>query len=112
MKRTLIAAIIWLAPLAAAMAQEPAVYAYKNITSDTTTVLKAGPGYLHSVCIGSPAASGTITIFDSTAASGTKISIITSFASVTGCFAFDTAFWSVLTIVTATAAPDVTVSFR
>jgi hypothetical protein len=112
MKRALIAAIIWLGALAAAMAQEPAVYAYKNITSDATAVLKTGPGYLHEVCINTPAATGTVTLYDSIAANGTKIGTITSFASTPKCFTYDVAFWTGLTVVTATAAPDVTISFR
>jgi hypothetical protein len=93
-------------------AQAVAVYGFANITTDTTTALKTGPGYLHTVCINTPAATGTITIYDNTAGSGTKIGTITSYASLPGCFTYDVAFWNGLTIVTATAAPDVTVSFR
>ena len=58
------------------------------------------------------AATGTVTIYDNSAASGTKIGTITSYASVPGCFIYDVAFWTGLTIVTATAAPDITVSWR
>jgi hypothetical protein len=101
------------APLAAAQGGAAAgSFSYKNITTDTTTTLKTGPGYLHTVCVNTPAATGTITIYDNTAASGTKIALITSFASVSGCFVYDVAFWTGLTVVTATATPDVTVSFR
>lgn len=92
-------------------AQQPQ-FAYQNITTQATTAIKAGPGYLHAVCVNTPAATGTVTIYDNTAASGTKIGTITSFASVGGCFIYDVAFWTGLTIVTATASPDVTVSFR
>lgn len=111
MKQIITAAIIFLAAIGAAFAQDVA-WAYKNITTDTTTTLKTGPGYLHSVCINTPAATATITIFDSATGSGTKIGTITSFASVSGCFTYDIAFWSGLTVVTATAAPDITVAFR
>jgi hypothetical protein len=97
--------------LAPAHAQQQ-VYSYQNITTDTTTTLKTGPGYLHTVCINTPAATGTIAIYDSTAASGTKIGTITSYASTTVCQHYDVAFWIGLTIVTATAAPDITVTFR
>lgn len=101
------------APSAAAQGGAAAgSFSYKNITTDTTTTLKTGPGYLHTVCVNTPAATGTITVYDNTAASGTKIGTITSFASVSGCFTYDVAFWTGLTVVTATAAPDVTVSFR
>jgi hypothetical protein len=88
------------------------VYSYQNITIDVTTVLKSGPGYLHTVCVNTPAATGVITIYDNTAASSTKIGTITPFASTVGCQHFDVAFWIGLTVVTATAAPDITVTFR
>jgi hypothetical protein len=64
------------------------------------------------VCVNTPAATGTIQIYDSTTGSGTKIGLITSFASVSGCFIYDGSFWTGLTIVTANAAPDIAVSFR
>ena len=107
--------VAWLALLVALFAPAHAqqqVYSYQNITTDTTTTLKTGPGYLHTVCINTPAATGTITIYDSTAASGTKIGTITSYASTAVCQHYDVAFWIGLTIVTATAAPDITVTFR
>jgi hypothetical protein len=111
-RNSLIALLLLLAGVGQAAAQEPLVYAYANITTDATTTLKSVPGYLHTVCVNTPAATGTITLYDNTAASGTKIATITSYASVPGCFTFDVAFWTGLTIVTATAAPDVTISFR
>ncbi len=87
-------------------------YSYTNIASQTTTVIKQGPGVLHSICVNTPAATGTAQIYDNTAASGTKIGLITSFASVSGCFTYDVAFNTGLTVVTATASPDFTVSWR
>ena len=96
-----------------ATAQDSAlIFSYSNITTDKTTTLKSTPGYLHTVCVNTPAATGTITAYDNTGASGTKIGTITSYASVPGCFTYDVAFWTGLTIVTATAAPDITVTFR
>lgn len=111
MKKLLVLLAFLIAELSPASAQQ-AIFQYQNITTDATTVVKSGKGYLHTICINTPAATGTITIFDNTAASGTKIGTITSFASVGGCFTYDVAFWTGLTIVTATAAPDITVSFR
>lgn len=108
-----LAIIVWL--LLAALpagAQESVSFSYKNVTTDTTTVLKSTPGTLHTICVNTPAATGTVTIYDNSAASGTKIGTITSYASVPGCFIYDVAFWTGLTIVTATAAPDITVSWR
>ena len=111
--RRLLAVVCALALLAgSAEAQQPQPWAYQNITTDATTTIKSVPGVLHTICINTPAATGTITIYDNTAASGTKIGTITSFASTTPCFIYDVQFWTGLTIVTATATPDVTVSFR
>jgi hypothetical protein len=93
-----------------AAAQEP--FSYQNITTDTTSTIKSSPGYLHAVCVNTPTATGTITLYDNTAASGTKIGTITSYASTPRCFTYDVAFWIGLTVVTATAAQDITVSFR
>jgi hypothetical protein len=103
-------AMITLMPLA--HAQPAFVYSFANITTDTTTALKTGPGFLHNVCVNTPAATCTVTIYDNTAGSGTKIGTITSYASVPICYHYDVAFWNGLTVVTATAAPDITVSFR
>lgn len=87
-------------------------YAYQNITGDTTTTLKTKPGYLHTITLNAPTATEVITIYDNTAGSGTKIGTITIPASpqpVT--LVYDVAFWTGLTIVTATATSDITVSF-
>jgi hypothetical protein len=110
MRRAFALVVCLLLAACPAAAQQP--FSYQNISTATTTVVKSGPGQLHSICVNTAAANGTITVYDNTAASGTKISTITSYASVPGCFLYDTAFWLGLTIVTATATPDVTVSFR
>lgn len=86
-------------------------YKYANITTDATTVVKSGSGLLHTICVNTPAATETITLYDNTAASGTKIGALTSFASSPGCFTYDINFLTGLTIVTATAAGDITVSY-
>jgi hypothetical protein len=87
------------------------IFSSRNITTDTTTTLKSAPGVLHSITINTPANSGSITVYDSLVGSGTKIATIASFASTNPCLIFDVAFWTGLTIVTATAAPDITVTF-
>lgn len=56
-------------------------YSYQNITGDATTTVKSGGGYLHTITINAPTATETITIYDSTAGSGTKIGTITVPAS-------------------------------
>ncbi len=80
-----------------------------NITTATTTVIKTGSGLLHCITVNTTAA-GTITIYDNTAASGTKIGTIKASVAENSYF-FDAKFATGLTIVTA-AASDITVSWR
>lgn len=86
-------------------------YRYLNITGQATTTVKSGGGILHTICINTPAATETITIYDNTAASGTKIGTITVFASTNPCLTYDVNFTTGLTIVTATASSDLTVGY-
>ncbi len=51
---------------------------YLNITTATTTVVKATAGKLVAILVNKAVASGTITIYDNTSAAGTKIGTITS----------------------------------
>ena len=89
-------------------------YSFLNITvaAPTTTVVKTGSGILHTITLNGPVATAVVTVYDNTAASGTAIAIITVPASpqpVT--LTFDAAFSTGLTVVTATAAQNVTVTF-
>ena len=86
-------------------------YRYLNITGQATTTVKSGGGILHTICVNTPAATETITIYDNTAASGTKIGTITVFASTNPCLTYDVNFTTGLTLVTATASSDLTVSY-
>lgn len=84
-------------------------YDYARISTATTTTVKSGAGFLHTITIGKTAA-GDITIYDNTAGSGTVIALLkASIAEQT--FTFDVAFATGLTIVTA-GASDITVSYR
>ena len=84
-------------------------FSYSNITTATTTTVKSGAGFLHAITINTTAA-GAITIYDNTAASGTKIGTLkASIGEQT--FILNVSFGTGLTIVTA-AASDVTVSYR
>lgn len=88
-------------------------FAYLNITGDATTTVKSSKGYLHTITLNNPVATETITIYDNTAGSGTKIGTITVPASpVPVTLTYDVTFWTGLTIVTATAASDISVSYR
>lgn len=84
-------------------------FSYSNITTATTTTVKSGAGFVHAITVNTTAA-GTITIYDNTAGSGTKIGTLkASIGEQT--FIFNVTFGTGLTIVTA-AASDITVSYR
>jgi hypothetical protein len=89
--------------------------AYDNITTATTTIVKSGSGSFHALTINAYVASATITIYDNTVATGTKIATIPLPATVTGdlptTITYDVAFSTGLTIVTS-GATDITVSYR
>lgn len=91
-------------------------YGYANITTLTTTTVKSGAGFLHALTIMTPVASSVITIYDNTAASGTKIGTITLPVTITNqgpiTIPVNVSFSTGLTVVTGTAASDITVSFR
>lgn len=83
-------------------------FGFTNIASATTTTVKSGSGHLHSIVVNTTAA-GTITIYDNTAGSGTKIGIMKA-SIVEGTYLFNCAFATGLTIVTG-AASDITVTY-
>lgn len=113
MKRYLLGWFFTLGLVTAAFGQAVQTWSYWNITAAAPTTLKSTPGVLHCVAFNKPVATAVVTIYDNTAGSGTKIGAVTVPSSpqpVTLCY--DVAFWTGLTIVTATAASDITVSFR
>jgi hypothetical protein len=88
-----------------------APYNYTNITTDTTTTISAT--FLHTVCFNTLAATEVVTIFDSATASGTKVGTVTETVSTpAGCLVYDVFLAHALTFLTATAAGDITVSWR
>lgn len=102
-------------PCTAAFAQQVTpTYLYVNITGDATTLVRTGNGVLHTLCFNNPTATEVITIYDGiAAASGTKIGTITIPSSPQpSCMLYDTVYGVGLTIVTATASSDITVSYR
>jgi hypothetical protein len=99
-------------PCTAAFAQLPP-FQFLNITGQATTVVRTGNGMLHSITFNKPVATETVAIYDGSAASGTLIGTITVPASpqpVT--LLYDVGYGTSLTIVTATASSDITVSYR
>lgn len=91
----------------------PCGWSYKHITSQADTVVKAAPGVLHSITFNKPTATAVVTLYDNTTATGSAvIGIVTVPASpqpVT--LTYDVAFSTGLSITTATADQDITVSY-
>lgn len=88
-------------------------YSYTNINTAATTTPKSGVGVLHTICLNTITAASTAQIYDNTAASGTKIGLITqATGQQPGCLTYDVTFNTGLTIVTTSGTPDYTVSWR
>lgn len=87
-------------------------WAYSNITTQTTTLLKTGPGILHSVTFNKPIATGTIELDDAITNTSPIIGTITT---PTGPFPvtliYDVEFKVGLSITTGTANQDITIAF-
>lgn len=84
---------------------------YKNITTAATTAVKATAGVLERVIVNTAGAGSTITLYDNTAGSGTKIATMTSAAQ--GVLSFNCSFTTGLTAVTASGTPaDITIIYR
>lgn len=90
-------------------------YSYGRMSTATTTTFKSGAGFFHTLNVNRAIATGTITIYDNTVASGTIIALITFGAAVLSdpplLALYDVAFTTGLTIITS-AATDLTVSYR
>lgn len=90
-------------------------YNATNIAAAGTTTLKTGSGVLHGIVVNTPIASATITIYDNTTATGTKIGTVTLpgtlLAQGPGGAIYDAAFTKGLTVVT-TGTVDITVLYQ
>lgn len=90
----------------------PAGWNYASITGTATTLVKTGAGILHSITFNKPVATGTVKIDDALTDTTPVIGTITIPASPMPVTLFyDLAFSVGLTIVTGTAAQDITVSY-
>ncbi len=84
---------------------------YATSTTATTTTVKSGHGTLWRIIFNKPAALSTVTIYDNTAGSGTKIATITNTTDVKPYFLkYGLYFETGLTIVTS-GADDITVVY-
>ncbi len=84
-------------------------------TAQSSTTLITGAGVLHAIVINFPVASATVTVYDNTAASGTKIALITLPAALLSSgpeeILLDVKFSTGLTIVTTGTNFDVTFAY-
>ena len=88
------------------------IWNYTNINSQATTVVKSSSGILHCLIINTPTATTTVTMYDNTAASGTKIGTLTIASGQPALsLEYDIEFLNGLTIVTGTANSDITVAY-
>ena len=96
-----------------AITADPTAFSYRNITTSTTTTVKSGAGTLHTIVVNTDGTvASSVTVYDNTSASGTKIATINSLSS-TQTYVYDVAFSTGLTLVTTgTAASDITVTYR
>ena len=95
----------------------PGGNAFVNITAaaPTTTAVSAAPAVLVRIVVNKAAANGTITVYDNTAASGTIAALVTMPATLLAnqfVFEYGVAMSTGITVVTATAAQDITVVYR
>ena len=81
-----------------------------NITTATTTVVKTGAGILRGLQVNTTAA-GAITVYDNTAASGTKLGTVVASVAPGMYFNIPSRFTVGLTVVTA-AASDISVWYE
>jgi hypothetical protein len=82
---------------------------YATIATATTTTVKTGAGVLHNIIV-TGGTTGTIVIYDNTAASGTKIADFDT-TNLLATYPFHCKFSTGLTIVTS-AATKITVNYR
>jgi len=82
------------------------------LAAPTTTIVKATPGVLHSITFNKPVATGVVTVYDATTATGTAVAIITTPASpIPVTLIYDMRMDVGITITSATAAQDITVTY-
>lgn len=87
-------------------------FSYTNITTAVTTTIKSGAGMLHTITINTTA-NGTLTVYDNTAGSGTIIALVSPVNGMApSCLIYDLQFNTGLTVVSSSANPDFTVTWK
>ncbi|MBA2285828.1 MAG: hypothetical protein H0W02_10115 [Ktedonobacteraceae bacterium] len=89
-------------------------YNYTNMTTQTTTQIKTGPGVLHAIVVNKPVAAGVIELDDALSHVAPVIGTITVPATATNPFTatYDIAFATGLSITTSGATQDITVVWK
>lgn len=89
---------------------------YSNIAGAATTQVKTGAGILRDISVNAAALNGTITVYDNTASSGTKIATITfpalALLQSQVQLSFNCAFSTGLRVVTTGAGLDITIIYE
>jgi len=104
---------VWAANISKMTATEPAPQ-YSHISTNSTNVIKIGPGTLQRVTINSPGGTNnTATIYDNTSGSGTVIGVInTTSGASSSTLMYNCQFSVGLTVVVASgSAADLTVIY-
>lgn len=87
-------------------------YNHIILAAPTTTLLSSSAGVLHTITFNKPVATTVVIVYDGIDASGAPIASITVPASpMPVTLTYDVNYKAGLTIVTTTAASDITVSF-
>lgn len=86
-------------------------YAHIILAAPTTTVVKVGEGILHTITINNPVATEVIIIYDGINATNPIGSITIPASPMPVTLTYDASFTVGLTIVTTTAASDITVTY-
>lgn len=91
----------------------PVGWDYNNITSQTTTVVKNAPGFLHTITFNKPTATAVVTIYNNTAASGSDLvgTITVPASPMPVTLTYDVWMDVGITVKTATADSDITVTY-
>lgn len=82
---------------------------YANYTTSAANVTKSAAGFLHTVTVNA-APTSAIEIYDNSAASGNLIATLPA-SAVVGTYTYDVIFTTGLTVNTASADSDVTISY-
>lgn len=87
-------------------------YSYKNITTQTTTLVKSGGGFLHSITFNHPVTNGVVEIDDAVTNTTPIIATVTTNTNPAPfTVIYDVEFTTGLSITTSVANQDITVSY-